>query len=406
MYSPEDISQAAEASVNDLIFVMYGGWAMTRKTVFVYDEAMSRHQLRGDHPMRPVRLQHTFDLLSAYGAFDQNTSQLVPARPAYEEELGWFHTEEYIQAVKSFSRGLSEYDMNRFNFSSHGDNPAYPGMFEAAALSTGGTLVAAEMVAQRQVDVAFNISGGLHHAASDHASGFCVFNDPALAVMYFLSKGWKVAYVDIDAHHGDGVQNAFFDDPRVLTVSVHESGRFIFPGTGHADEIGTGSGLGYAVNLPLYPYTGDDVYLESFAEIVPPLLRAFAPDVLVTQLGIDTYHSDPLTHLQVTTRGYVEAVREFAKLANAGMPWLAMGGGGYDLSAVARGWTLAYGVMLDVEWPNRLPEGFDERLGMVNLRDTINPEIDDEVRRDARRFAEESAFAIKQAVFQFHDLAI
>ena len=379
---------------------------MTRKTVFVYDEAMSRHQLRGDHPMRPVRLQHTFDLLSAYGAFDQNTSQLVPARPACEEELGWFHTEEYIQAVKSFSRGLSEYDMNRFNFSSHGDNPAYPGMFEAAALSTGGTLVAAEMVVQRQVDVAFNISGGLHHAAPDHASGFCVFNDPALAVMYFLSKGWKVAYVDIDAHHGDGVQNAFFDNPRVLTVSVHESGRFIFPGTGHADEIGTGSGLGYAVNLPLYPYTGDDVYLESFAEIVPPLLRAFAPDVLVTQLGIDTYHSDPLTHLQVTTRGYVEAVREFAKLANAGMPWLAMGGGGYDLSAVARGWTLAYGVMLDVEWPNRLPEGFDERLGMVNLRDAIDPEIDDEVGRDARRFAEESAFAIKQAVFQFHDLAI
>ena len=246
---------------------------MTRKTVFVYDEAMSRHRLRGDHPMRPVRLQHTFDLLSAYGAFDQNTSQLVPARPACEAELGWFHTEEYIQAVKSFSRGLSEYDMNRFNFNSHGDNPAYPGMFEAAVLSTGGTLVAAEMVAQRQADVAFNISGGLHHAAPDHASGFCVFNDPVLAVMYFLSKGWKVAYVDIDAHHGDGVQNAFFDDPRVLTVSVHESGRFIFPGTGHADEIGTGSGLGYAVNLPLYPYTGDDVYLGSFAEIVPPLLR-------------------------------------------------------------------------------------------------------------------------------------
>ena len=167
-----------------------------------------------------------------------------------------------------------------------------------------------------------------------------------------------------------------------------------------------GAGLGYAVNLPLYPYTGDDIYLESFAEIVPPLLRAFAPDVLVTQLGIDTYHGDPLTHLQVTTRGYVEAVREFAKLANSGMPWLAMGGGGYDLSAVARGWTLAYGVMLDVEWPDRLPEGFDGRLGIEDLRDTINPEIDDEVDRDVHRFAEESVFAIKQSVFQFHNLAI
>ena len=169
---------------------------MTRKTAFVYDEAMSRHQLRGDHPMRPVRLQHTFDLLSAYGAFDQNTSQLVPPRPACEEELSWFHTDEYIQAVKSFSHGLFEYDMNRFNFSTHGDNPAFLGMFEAAALSTGGTLVAAEMVAQKQVDVAFNISGGLHHAAPDHASGFCVFNDPVLSLIHISepTRRYAISY--------------------------------------------------------------------------------------------------------------------------------------------------------------------------------------------------------------------
>ena len=243
---------------------------MTRRAAFVYDEAMSQHQLRSDHPMRPVRLQNTFDLLKAYGAFDENTSRLTPARPASEEELGWLHTQDYIEAVKRFSLGHSGQDMSRFNFTSHGDNPTYPGMYEAAALSTGGTLVAAEMVAQGQVDVAFNISGGLHHAAPGHASGFCVFNDPALAVKYFLAQGWRVAYVDIDAHHGDGVQNAFFDDPRVLTISVHESGQFLFPGSGHVDEVGIGAGVGYSVNLPLYPYTGDDLYLESFGEIVPP----------------------------------------------------------------------------------------------------------------------------------------
>ncbi|MCH7712521.1 MAG: acetoin utilization protein AcuC [Chloroflexi bacterium] len=374
---------------------------MTRRAAFVYDEAMSQHQLRSDHPMRPVRLQNTFDLLKAYGAFDENTSRLTPARPASEEELGWLHTQDYIEAVKRFSLGHSGQDMSRFNFTIHGDNPTYPGMYEAAALSTGGTLVAAEMVAQGQVDVAFNISGGLHHAAPGHASGFCVFNDPALAVKYFLAQGWRVAYVDIDAHHGDGVQNAFFDDPRVLTISVHESGQFLFPGSGHVDEVGIGAGVGYSVNLPLYPYTGDDLYLESFGEIVPPLLRAFAPDVLVTQLGIDSYHSDPLTHLQVTTRGYVAAIRELAAL---GIPWLAMGGGGYDLSAVARGWTLAYGVMLDVEWPDRLPAGFAELLGTGDLRDTINVEIPADVRRDARRFAEESTAAIKQEVFPVHSL--
>ena len=374
---------------------------MARRAAFVYDEAMSQHQLRPDHPMRPIRLQHTFDLLTAYGAFDSNTSHLTPARPATEEELAWLHTPEYIEAVKSFSLGRSAHDMSRFNFTSQGDNPTYPGMYEAAALSTGGTLLAAEMVAQGQVDVAFNISGGLHHAAPGHASGFCVFNDPALAVKYFLAQGRRVAYVDIDAHHGDGVQNAFFDDPRVLTVSVHESGQFLFPGSGHANEVGVGPGVGYSVNLPLYPYTGDELYLETFGEIVPPLLRAFAPDVLVTQLGIDSYHSDPLTHLQVTTRGYVAAIRELAAL---GIPWLAMGGGGYDLSAVARGWTLAYGVMLGVEWPDRLPGGLTELLGGNLLRDTINPDVPADVREDARMFAAESTAAIKQDVFPVHFL--
>jgi len=163
-----------------------------------------------------------------------------------------------------------------------------------------------------------------------------------------------------------------------------------------------GKGAGYSVNLPLYPYTGDEIYLEAFYEVVPPLLRAFGPDVLVTQLGIDSYHSDPLTHLQVTTRGYEEAVKELAKL---NVPWLALGGGGYDLMAVARSWTLAYGVMVEQEWPDRIPEPFASQHGITQLRDTVTPEVPANVRQDARRYAEESLSQVKEHIFPTHGLS-
>ena len=201
-----------------------------RRAAFVYEDALSGHELRTDHPMRPVRLRYTYDLLQAYGAFDGDASMLVPPRPAVEEELLWLHSSEYISAVRSFSVGLSGYDPRRFNFVGQGDNPIYSGMYDAAVLSTGASLAAAELVANREVDVAFSISGGLHHAAAGHASGFCIFNDPALAIMYLRQRGLRVAYVDIDAHHGDGVQDAFFDDDSVLTISVHESRPVSIPG--------------------------------------------------------------------------------------------------------------------------------------------------------------------------------
>ena len=374
---------------------------MTRRVAFVYEGALSQHLLRGDHPMRPIRLSHTYELLQAYGAFDGDASLLMPPRPATEEELRWLHSQEYISAVRSFSMGLSGYEPGRFNFSAQGDNPIYPGIYDASALSTGASLVAAELVASHNVDAAFNISGGLHHAAQDHASGFCVFNDPALAIKYFLEQGLRVAYVDIDAHHGDGVQEFFFDDDRVLTISIHESGQFLFPGTGQVAEVGSGNGVGYSVNLPLYPFTDDDIYLETFQEIVPPLLRAFAPEVLVTQLGIDSYHSDPLTHLQVTTHGFVEVVRELSRLE---VPWLALGGGGYDLGAVARAWSLAYGVMLGVEWPDRIPNGCVATVGTNQLRDTTRPVIPEEVREHAQRFAEDTVAAVKERIFPIHHI--
>ena len=373
---------------------------MTR-AAFVYEDALAGHVLRNDHPMRPIRLKHTYDLLSAYGAFDGGDSRLVRPRAATDEEVQLLHTPDYLAAVRNLSMGLAGYSPERYGFSAGGDNPVYSGMYDAALLSTGASLVAAELLMNRQVDVAFNISGGLHHAAAGHASGFCIFNDPVIAIKYFLAAGRRVAYVDIDAHHGDGVQEAFFDDDRVLTVSMHESGRFLFPGTGFTGETGAGAGTGYAVNVPLYPYTEDDVYLWAFREVTLPLIRRFAPDVLVTQLGIDSYHTDPLTHLQVTSRGFVEAVTEFAGL---GLPWLALGGGGYDLGAVARCWTLAYGVMLGEEWPDRVPPAFSEESGLSRLRDTMETEVPPEVRAEARQLAEESVAAIKRDVFPVHNM--
>ncbi len=372
------------------------------RAAFIYDDAMSQHVLRADHPMRPIRLRHTYELLDAYGAFDGTDSVLVTPTLADESSVGEFHSRNYMAAVRTFSLSLTGYQPQRFGFAQGGDNPTYPGMYEAAMLSTGATLAAARMVADGEVTAAFNISGGLHHAAARQASGFCVFNDPVVAIKYLLGRGLRVAYVDIDAHHGDGVQDAFYDDPRVLTISVHESGRYLFPGTGFAGETGAGEGVGYAVNLPLYPYTDDEIYLEAFEAVVPPLLQAFAPDVLLTQLGIDSYHTDPLTHLQVTSRGFIAAV---TRLGGLGYPWLATGGGGYDIGAVARCWTLAYGVMCGADWPDRIPTPAIERLGRTTLRDTEVPEIPDHIRADARALAAESVAAIRDAVFPVHGLA-
>ena len=374
---------------------------MSAGSAFVYHSSLSQHVLRQDHPMRPQRLRYTHDLLAAYGAF-HDSSTLVEPRPATDAELASFHTPDYIAAVKRFSLSQDLHNMARFNFSSTGDNPVFPGIYQAASLSTGASIVAAEMVATGSVKTAFNISGGLHHAAAGHASGFCVFNDPVVAINYFLDQGMKVAYVDIDAHHGDGVQNAFYDTDTVLTVSIHESGQFLFPGTGFADEIGSGKGKGYAVNVPLFPYTGDDAYLWAFREVVVPLVQAFRPDVLVTQLGIDTHFKDPITHLRLTSRAFGAAVQAFAGL---GLPWLALGGGGYDLGAVARCWTLAYGVMSSKEWPDTIPSDYAAQYDMHLLQDAEPPPLEKELGEQINRYLQESVETVKRLLFPIHRLS-
>ena len=373
---------------------------MTNKIAFVYDDALARHVLSETHPMRPIRLRYTYELLEAYRAFDADSVTLVQPRPATEEEVLRYHTRPYLEAVQRVGAGDTSVDLPAFNMGA-GDNPGYEGMYEAAALSSGAAIVAAEALASGEVDAAFNISGGLHHAMPGYALGFCVFNDPVLAIKELLLRGMRVAYVDIDCHHGDGVQHAFYDTDEVLTISVHESGAFLFPGTGFVHETGAGKGRGYSVNLPLYPYTSDEVYLWAFREVVPPMLEAFRPDVLVTQLGIDSHFLDPITHLALTVQGFGEAVAELSRL---GPKWLALGGGGYDLQAVARAWTVAFGVMSGQEFPDKVPESYTDQYGVTTLRDAP-PASTESAQKEARTFAESSVQAIRQLIFPTHGLS-
>ncbi|MXY21025.1 MAG: acetoin utilization protein AcuC [Dehalococcoidia bacterium] len=373
----------------------------TGRTVFLYDNRMSEHTLSDTHPMKPVRLRYTRDLLDSYGAFDSDSSSVQGAREATKSELEWFHTPDYVNGVEAIGSGRADVNPAAFNFGP-GDNPHYPGIYEAAALSTGASVVAAEMLIAGEANAAFNIAGGLHHAMPDHAYGFCVFNDPVIAIHRFLQEGMKVAYVDIDCHHGDGVQHAFYATDRVLTISLHESGAFLFPGTGFVQETGTGIGRGYSVNVPLYPYTSDEVYLWAFRQTVPHLLDAFRPDVIVTQLGIDSHYRDPITHLALTVQGFAEAVSEFRK-ASPGK-WLALGGGGYDLQAVARAWTMAYGVLSGQNFSNDIPSDYGAEHGVESLRDPDNLALDEQIIADSRTFAESSVQTVHRLIFPTHGI--
>lgn len=322
------------------------------KTAFIYNDAYAKFEYSETHPLKPYRLQLTRDLIQSYGLFDLSDSWMVETVPADRSELEQFHTRDYLEVLEAADCGVY-----RMDYAAHGlgpgDNPIFPGMYAWSQLCAGGTLQAARLVASGEIDIAFHIAGGLHHGMPSRASGFCYVNDPVIAILDLVRRGYRVAYVDIDIHHGDGVQAAFYDTDQVLTISLHESGRYLFPGTGFEVEIGDREGRGYAVNLPLPPGVDDDVFIMGFAAIVPPLIEAYQPDVVFTQLGVDGFYDDPLAHGQLTTEGFMRVLRQIKALAPR---WIATGGGGYNLPNVARAWTLAWGLMNDVEVPDTLPE--------------------------------------------------
>lgn len=356
-----------------------------RETVFISSSNLWGGGFGPNHPLQSERLRRTHELLEAYGAFTAPNVRIVAPRQPGEDELALFHTQEYISAVRSLSSGAKDFAPNRYGFGP-GDNPVFEGMYEATGLKVGGALVGAELLGQGSCEIAFHYSGGLHHGGPDYASGFCVFNDAAIAIHWLRTQGLRVAYVDIDVHHGDGVQHAFYDTKQVLTISLHQSGRTLFPGTGFIEEMGIGEGHGFSINLPLPPYTDDETYLWAFRSIVPPLVNRFEPDVLVTQLGVDTHFLDPLASLALTTHGHKTI---FEELNAFNLPWLALGGGGYNLDTVPRSWALAFAVMSNQSLADELPHTYRSKYGGDWLEDREEPQIEDRIRSRVRSSVEE-----------------
>ncbi|HYS31238.1 MAG TPA: acetoin utilization protein AcuC [Streptosporangiaceae bacterium] len=315
---------------------------MTCTLHVAWDDHLTSYNFGPGHPLAPIRVELTIELARALGVLDGEGVTVAAPPPATDAELGYVHDAGYIEAVRQAGRAESIPVAGRYGLGTE-DDPIFPGMHEASALVAGATLAAARAMWSGRAEHGVSIAGGLHHAMRDHASGFCVYNDPAIAIAWLLAQGAeRVAYVDIDVHHGDGVQAAFYDDPRVLTISLHESPRTLFPGTGRPSETGGPDAEGSAVNVALPAGTRDAGWLRAFHAVVPPLLRAFRPRVLVSQHGCDTHWMDPLANLELTIDAQRAAHAAIHALAHetAGGRWLLTGGGGYEVvQVVPRTWT-------------------------------------------------------------------
>jgi len=332
------------------------------KTALVYVDELS-------HPLRPIRLQHMHELMRASGLLDLENIASTAPRIATKQEIETSHDPDYVSIVEAISNGAIAPGMGEFGLGTP-DNPVRSGIYETTALCVGSTLTASELVTSGKTDIAFAPAGGVHHHAMPRsAAGFGIFNDAVIAMKAMVEEGLRVAYIDIDCHHGDGVQMGHYDSDQVLTISIHESGQWLFPGTGYVQEIGAGDGTGYSVNIPLAPYTQDNEWHAAFDVVIPPLVRAFKPDVLFTQLGIDTHFQDPLTHLSLTTQGFDLAVKKLGVLAAEIGKWVAVGGGGYDLSAVSRSWTMALASMANFDLPNDVPNEFTSLSNLTTFAD-------------------------------------
>lgn len=317
----------------------------------IYHPAYQTYNFGPHHPFSPLRQQMLTGLLAQLG----QPVEIYPLEPVAAEQLLSVHAERYVRRVEAASMGQPVADLAAHGLGT-GDTPPFAGMGLAARWLVAGTLEAARCIVAGEQQV-LQLGGGLHHGQYDHASGFCIYNDLSVAIDYLLKQGLRVAYLDVDVHHGDGVQWLHYTDPRVLTLSLHQSGRFLFPGSGHTYEIGRGEAVGTKLNLPLEPYTGGNSYLESLAAVAEPALAWFRPDVLVIQSGADAHQADPLAELNLTTHDFqriFELLDQYA-VAFAGGRALHTLGGGYNLDAAVRVWALRTMQLLGQPLPQKLP---------------------------------------------------
>ena len=377
---------------------------MSRNAVFIYSDELEKYQYPPEHPFNTIRATRTLEIIKSMGLLSGPDRRMIEPRPADRLVLKKFHTARYLHALKTAAKGGWDTEALSMGIGTQ-DCPVFRGLYEYAALATGATLDGADMLISGQADVAFNPSGGYHHAGPEKAAGFCYINDVALACMILAEKGKRVLYLDIDVHHGDGVAYAFYDRCDVMTISLHQNPKTLFPGTGFENEIGTGPGKGYCVNVPLPVGTYDQAYMKAFKAIVPPLAGAYNPDVIVFELGADALAGDPLANLQLTNNIYAEVITQ---LLSYNKPILATGGGGYHIGNTVRAWALAWsifcgadtgedmdlavgGVLLEsTEWQG----GFrDRRLAVSkSQREAVLPSIDATIKK------------LKATVFPIHGL--
>lgn len=361
---------------------------------FVDRQGLSGYDLGTDHPLAPVNRELAIDLIRAYGLLDRPDVTVLAPEPGDEELIGRVHTAAYMAAVRRYSAQpalAAAFEAGMWGLAHGGDTPAFAGMHEAAVAVCGSSVTAAREVWEGRADRVLSVAGGLHHAFANKANGFCIYNDPAVAIQWLLENGAeRVAYVDVDVHHGDGTQFIFYDDPRVLTCSVHESGRYLFPGTGAIAERGVGAGDGYSVNIPLPAFSGDGPYMRAIEDVIVPAVIDFAPDVIVTQDGVDPHHEDPLAHLQVRMATFPGLWRVLHRLADdaAGGRWIALGGGGYNVDVLPRAWALLFAEMTGVPLPDEVPPDWlalaAERSGHEALTDRLMGDPEPEVGEDER----------------------
>ncbi|MHC4791658.1 MAG: acetoin utilization protein AcuC [Planctomycetota bacterium] len=361
-----------------------------RKAAFIYSEALEKHRYPPEHPFNTIRAKRVREIANSMGLLSGAGRSEVPPTPVERVVLKKFHSARYLHALHTASKGQWEAEALYMGIGTQ-DCPVFDGLYDYAVLASGATINGAKLILSGDADVAFNPSGGFHHAGPERASGFCYINDVALACIILAEAGKKVLYLDVDVHHGDGVAYAFYDRCDVMTISLHQSGRTLFPGTGFETEIGTDKGKGYCVNVPLPVGTFDEAYMKAFKTIALPLITAFNPDVFVCQLGADGLARDPLANLQLTNNVYADVL---GHLLSFGKPILATGGGGYNVDNTVRAWALVWSILAGGDSEQEQQEGLRDKMLVVSNQqhDAVTPSL------------EATIETVKKNVFAFHGL--
>jgi acetoin utilization protein AcuC len=374
----------------------------TKKAVFIYSEELEKYRYPPEHPFNTIRAKRVREIINSMGLLSAPRREVAP-EPVERVVLKKFHSARYLHVLKEASEGKFHIEALAMGIGTP-DCPVFEGLYEGAVLAAGGTLVGAKLILSGEADVAFNPSGGFHHAGPQRASGFCYINDMVVACMMLAEAGKRVLYLDVDVHHGDGVAYAFYDRRDVMTISLHQNPRTLFPGTGFEDEIGSGEGEGYCVNIPLPIGTFDEAYMKAFEELAVPLIGAFKPDVFVFELGADALAGDPLANLSLTNNVYAEVIEHLLSFEK---PILATGGGGYNIDNTVRAWALAWSILCGADSASQGPALGGVMLGNTEWQGGLRDQVlaVSSQQRDAVMPAIENTIkTIKSTVFPIHGL--